>query len=411
LTLTGGFCAMTRQIQIVLGLLGCKPFRSMTQLRAADRRAMQYADFIIVGGGIAGACVAYHLAPKAKVILLEAEAQPGFHASGRSAATLFEGYGSPLVRAMTKVSRNFFARPPGGFASYPVHSPRGALVLAATNEELRSRQASLDAAGIQNEVLHWEECESRVPILREGRFVGAVFEPNAADLDVMAMLQGYFAAARRAGATICCDEKVLLGERDGSGWIVHTRARSIRCEAIINCAGAWADELAASMGVSGLGLTPKRRAAFTFHPPEGVDSRNWPFVTDCSDTWYFKPDAGALMASPGNADPVLPHDVRPEEIDIAIGIDAIQTSTTMSIPRPYRTWAGLRTFAPDEDPVVGYDANVQNFFWCAGQGGYGVQTSPAMGRACSALVLGAALPGELQDAGLTAAEMSPSRFN
>jgi D-arginine dehydrogenase len=183
-----------------------------------------------------------------------------------------------------------------------------------------------------------------------------------------------------------------------------------RAAIVVNAAGAWADEIARRAGVLPIGLEPRRRSAFTFAPPEGVDTVHWPFVVDIDETFYFKPDAGLLLGSAANADPTHPHDVQPEEYDIALGIHRIEEATTMSIQRPVRTWAGLRSFVPDGDLVGGFDPDADGFFWLAAQGGYGIQTSAAMAEACAAMILRNPLPAHLTDEGLTVAMLSPERL-
>jgi D-arginine dehydrogenase len=186
---------------------------------------------------------------------------------------------------------------------------------------------------------------------------------------------------------------------------------SFRAPLLVNAAGAWVDEVAALAGVAPIGIQPRRRSAFLFQPPSDVDTTHWPFVMDVEETFYFKPDAGLLMGCPANADPVSPHDVQPEELDIAMGIHRIEEATTMTIRRPTRTWAGLRSFVADGDLVGGFAPGSNDFFWVAAQGGYGIQTSAAMGEACANLILGRALPEPLQDAGITADMLDPRRLS
>jgi D-arginine dehydrogenase len=200
-------------------------------------------------------------------------------------------------------------------------------------------------------------------------------------------------------------------ERHGAEWIVMAGGREHRAAVLVNAAGAWCDEVARLAGVAPIGLQPKRRSAFTFAPPPGLDVTRWPSVVGADESWYIKPDAGVLLGSPANADPVPPHDVQPEELDIALAIDRIETATTLQIRRPIRTWAGLRSFVADGDLVGGFDAHVPGFFWVAAQGGYGIQTSAAMGQACAALLRGMALPPQLADFGLTPAMLSPARLS
>jgi D-arginine dehydrogenase len=370
------------------------------------------ADFLIIGGGIAAASVGYWLAPHGQVILLERESQPGYHSTGRSAALFMESYGTPQVRALTLASRAFFDNPPAGFTEHPLLSPRGALMVAEPGQEaqleewwdaLRSvtpRAQRLDAAGA---------C-ALVPVLRPERVAAAVFEPDAADMDVHAIHQGFLRGVRRAGGSIVCDAEVTALRRDRGLWRVEAGGQSYEAPVVVNAAGAWADAIAQHAGLPALGLQPKRRAAFIFAPPEGVDARAWPMAIGVSEDWYFKPDAGMLLGSPANADPVEPHDVQPEELDIALAIHRIQEVTTLSIRRPTRTWAGLRSFVTDGDLVGGFDPAAPGFFWVAAQGGYGIQTSAAMGETCAALARGLPIPERIAAFGLTEQMLSPARL-
>jgi D-arginine dehydrogenase len=236
-----------------------------------------------------------------------------------------------------------------------------------------------------------------------------VYEPDASDMDVHALHQGYLREMRRRGGALICNSEVTQIERSGADWLVHAGGSKYSAPILLNAAGAWADPIARLAGVAPLGITPMRRSAFTFAPPEGMDISAWPAVMGADEDWYFKPEAGMLLGSPANADPVEPQDVQPEEMDIAIAIDRIESITTFNIRRPVRIWAGLRSFATDGSLVGGFDTHSPGFFWVAAQGGYGIQTSAAMGEACAALVLGRPIPQHLAQFGLTAASLSPSR--
>jgi len=372
----------------------------------------QRADFLIIGGGIAAASVGYWLAPYGRVVLLERESQPGYHSTGRSAALFMESYGTPQVRALTMASRALFDAPPAGFTEHPLLSPRGALMVAEPGQEaplaewwdaLRSvtpRARRLDAAGA---------C-ALVPVLRPERVAAAVYEPDAADMDVHAIHQGFLRGVRHAGGRIVCDAEVTALRRDGAQWQVEAGGLTYEAPVVINAAGAWADVIAQLAGLPPLGLQPRRRAAFIFAPPEGTDVHAWPMAIGVSEDWYFKPDAGMLLGSPANADPVEPQDVQPEELDIALGIHRIQEMTTLTIRRPTRIWAGLRSFVTDGDLVGGFDPLATGFFWVAAQGGYGIQTSAAMGEACAALARGLPIPEHIAGFGLTEAMLSPQRL-
>lgn len=374
---------------------------------------MNDADFLVVGAGIAGASVGYWLARHGRVTILERESQPGYHSTGRSAALFWEGYGTAQVRALTCASRAFLSAPPQGFATHPVLSPRGALIVAA-----RERADALDAMLAEIAVnapaarkVSGERALAMVPVLRAQAAHQAIHEPDAFDIDVHGLHQGYLRGVRAAGGTAVCGAEVLAIERDRGGWRVTSRAGEHRATVLVNAAGAWCDEVARLAGVAPIGLVPKRRSAFTFAPPAGVDCTRWPMLIDVDERFYVKPDAGMLLGSPANADPTHPQDVQPEEIDIATAIDRIESATTLTIRRPARSWAGLRSFVADGDLVGGFDPRAPGFFWVAAQGGYGIQTSAAMGEACAALASGHPLPARIADFGLDARMLGPARLD
>jgi len=369
------------------------------------------ADVIVMGAGMAGASVAWFLAPHARVLVLEREAYAGMHSTGRSAALFCETYGSAQVRALTRATRPFLDRPPAGFAAHPILTPRGALVIGT-----REQSDDVFAQYEENrpltrvELIDGDAARARVPVLRPEAAVVGMFEPGAADIDVNELHQGFLQGLKSRGGSLRMGVDTAHIERSQGHWLVTGDNDTIyRAPVLVNAAGAWADEVARVADVSPIGLQPKRRTAFLFEPPPGVDTAAWPFVTGAAEDFYFKPDAGLLLGSPANTDPVRPHDVQPEDLDIALGIDRIEQATTMTIHRPRRSWAGLRSFVADGDLVGGFDPKAEGFFWLAAQGGYGIQTSAAMGEACAHLVLGRTLPSHLTDAGIGEAMLSPRR--
>ncbi len=375
---------------------------------------MQQADYLIIGAGIAGASTGYWLAAHGKVVLLERETLPGYHSTGRSAALYTAAYGTPQVRALTLASRAFFDQPPAGFAEHPLLMPRGEMTVdfAGDAEELQRQYESARACVPEMQLLSADEACARLPVLRREKVHGALFDPSASDIDTDALHQGYLRGIRRQQGEIHGDCEVLGLQRDAEGqWLVETGRGQFRAPVLINAAGAWADQIGQLAGAAPLGLQPKRRAAFIFEAPAQIDSHGWPMLVSLDESFYMKPDAGMLLGSPCNADPVEPHDVQPEELDIATGIYLIEEATTLSIRRPFRTWAGLRSFVADGDLVAGFDPRVEGLFWVAAQGGYGIQTSPAMGQASAALVRGEDLPDALAAFGLSAAQLSPARLD
>lgn len=369
--------------------------------------------FAIIGAGMAGASVGYWLSQHESVLILERESQPAYHTTGRSAAMFIETYGPPLVRALTVGSRPFYEEPPVGFTEYPILIPRGVLMIAT-----EAQKAALDEAydiarnlGSQVERLSPAEAQERVPVLRSERLIGATYEADPTDIDVHALLQGFLKGIRHNGGHLVTSAEVTALIRNSQRWRIETSQGVFEAEVVINAAGAWCDEIGKLAGVPLIGLVPKRRSAFIFPSPVGVaNSASWPVVIGADESFYFKPEAGMLLGSPANVDPMPPHDVRPEEIDIATGIARIEEATTMTIRRPTRIWAGLRSFVPDGELVGGFDSAAPGFFWLAGQGGYGIQTAAAMGQACSAILLGQPMPGPFAKLGISTERLSPKRL-
>ena len=369
-------------------------------------------DFLIIGGGIAGASTGYFLSRHGKVAVLERESHAGYHSTGRSAALYTVAYGTPQVRALTAASRAFFDNPPEGFVEHPILTPRGEMTVdfEGNPEELRRQYESALASVPEMRLLDADEACAIVPVLRREKVHGAMLDPSAADIDTDGLLQGYLRGIRRNGGSVQLDSEALEIQRIDDAWEVRCAQQTYRAPVLVNAAGGWSDKIAELAGAAPLGLTPKRRAAFLFSPPEGVDSHAWPVLVSLDESFYFKPDAGMLLGSPANADPVEPHDVQPEELDIALGIYQIEEHTTLSIRRPSHTWAGLRSFFADGDLVSGYDPATPGLYWVAGQGGYGIQTSAAMGEASAALIRHEALPEHLSRHGLSAEMLSPVRL-
>lgn len=375
---------------------------------------MTQADYLIIGGGIAGASAGYWLSHHARVIVLERESMPGYHSTGRSAALYIAAYGTSQVRALTLGSRAFFDQPPAGFAEHPLLTPRGELLVDLIGDpgELQRQYLSAKALVPETRLLDVEESMAMMPILRREKVHGGIYDPTVCDIDTDALYQGYLRGIRRNGGEIHIDSEVQKLTRDGQGlWQVRTAQQHFSAPVILNAAGAWADHIGELAGAQKIGLQPKRRSAFVFAPPAELNIHAWPELAALDGSFYMKPDAGMFLGSPANADPVEPHDVQPEELDIATGIYHIEEATTLSIRRPARTWAGLRSFVSDGDLVCGFDPQVEGLFWIAAQGGYGIQTSPAMGQASAALVRGKPLPDALAAFGLTKAMLSPHRLH
>jgi D-arginine dehydrogenase len=377
-----------------------------------DGKANMRCDYLIIGAGIAGASIGYWLAPHAKVILLERESQPGYHSTGRSAALFFESYGPQQIRALTCASRAFLEHPPAGFTDHPILSPRGALIVAGAGQAdlLDEQHAVVSSVSDHAKRLDASEACALLPVLRRERVLGAVHEPDAADIDVHALHQGYLRGLRAAGGTLVCGAEVSAMTRNADEWRIVAGQNVIEASVVVNAAGAWCDIIALLAGAAPIGLVPMRRSAFIFSPPPDLDISRWPMLIGADESYYVKPDAGILLGSPANADPVEPHDVQAEELDIALAIDRIQTMTTLIIRRPKHVWAGLRSFVSDGNLVGGFDAKVPGFFWAAAQGGYGIQSSAAAGELYAALLRGLPAPSRLIDFGVREEELRPARL-
>jgi len=369
-------------------------------------------DFIIVGAGIAGASLAYELASSGSVCLIEAEPRPGMHATGRSAALFAPTYGGREIRAVTRASRAFFDRPPAGFSEHPLLNPRGCLYIARAEQgkRLDDMVDTIRASGGNVSAIDVGDALVRVPLMRAGYLAAAAFDSDAMDIDVHALHQGFIRGARSVGVRLLTGARTTQIERHNRVWSVTVNSESFSAPVLVNAAGAWADEVAQACGADRLGLQPFRRTAVLVDAPEGVDVRRWPAVIDADEEFYFKPDAGQLLLSPADEVPQGPGDAQPEEWDVAVGVERVEAALDIEVRRVRHSWAGLRTFAPDRVPVVGFDARVEGFFWCAGQGGYGIQTAPAMARSAAALVKHESLPADVAAQGLKVADLSPWRF-
>lgn len=347
-------------------------------------------DIAIIGGGMAGASLAAALAGKASVLLLEAEPQPGYHATGRSAAFWTESYGGPGVQPLTTASGPFLRE-------HGLLAPRGALTLAREEQqpEIERFIRRFGDLGVRVERLDRSAMESRIPGLLRG-WSCAAYEPDCCDIDVAALHALYLAQAIRSGAALWCNAALSRAVREDD-WHLHlSNGREVRCSMLVNAAGAWADAVAGMAGVAPIGIAPMRRtmAQLRTAPAPPADL---PLVLDIGESFYFKPEAGRLWLSPHDETPSPPCDAAPEEADVALAIARLEQVTDWRIERVEHKWAGLRSFAPDRLPVIGFDPANPHFFWFAGQGGFGIQTAPAAAEMAARLLLveagGAVDPG------------------
>lgn len=371
------------------------------------------ADVLVIGAGIAGAGAAWFLARSGtSVVVLEREWQPGYHSTGRSAALFSETYGNAPIRALTSASRAFLAAPPDGFTPQPLLAPRGFLVVGTASEE-SSLRAALDEFRKLTPSVRWvtaAEALELLPVLRPEAAACALIEPDAMDIDVHAVHQGFLRGATAAGGRIVSNAGVEALERRDGVWHATTPAGRFEAPVVVNAAGAWADGVAALAQVPALGLVPKRRTMIAFDPPAGVDLDHCPMAIGADESWYVKPDAGRVLASPADETPSPACDCQPEELDIAITVDRIERATTLTVRRIVSKWAGLRVFAPDKTLIAGFDPAAEGFFWLAGQGGYGIQTSPAMGRIAAGLIVEGRFPDEVARWGVTPSALAPGRL-
>ncbi|NLY33390.1 MAG: FAD-binding oxidoreductase [Alcaligenaceae bacterium] len=371
-------------------------------------------DVIIIGAGIAGASVAYRLSAHVSVLVLERESQPGYHSTGRSAAMFMETYGTPQIQALTRAGRGFFEQAQSsGFTDQPVLHPRGCIYVARPDqkEELDSMYTQALALSPNVEFIDPDKIVEMAPCMKKELLYGGVLERNAEDIDVDVLHQGYLKGMRKNGAVLKNNAEVVQCQRIEDKWQVSlANGESFRCTTLVNAAGAWADHIARLSQVAPVGLQPCRRTAFTFDAPEGLDLLTLPMVVDINEQYYFKPDAGQILGAPANADPVEAQDVVAEELDVATGIYYIEEATSFKIRRPNHVWAGLRSFVKDGDLVVGFDRTAEGFFWLAGQGGYGIQSSAGVSELASALILNQPLSETLLKEKVDPTLVSPNRF-
>lgn len=372
-------------------------------------------DVLVIGAGMAGASVAAHLAEKCpenfSVHLIEREDQPGYHSTGRSAALFSEIYGSAPVRALTRASRAFLEHPPESFAAHTLLEPRPTVFVATAAQaeafDVMQQQEDIKAG------TRWispAEAAALCPILRADELIGALIEDASADIDVHGLHQGYLKRFRALGGALTLGADVEAITREGELWQVKTRVGTFVAKTVVNAAGAWAGQIGALAGAQDIGLMPKRRTAILVEPPAGMNPARWPMIMDVGEEFYFKPDAGMLLVSPCDETESPACDAQPEELDVAIAADRVMTATTLQIRRVSHSWAGLRSFVADRTPVSGYDPKLTGFFWLAGQGGYGIQTAPAMAELAASLILDGTVPARLADFGVDASALAPDRL-
>lgn len=372
---------------------------------------MDHFDIAIVGGGIAGASLAFRLAPQRRVLLVEMEPRFGIHASGRSATLFSEFYGNNAVQALTLHSRGFFTAPPRDFSEFPLLREHGALWIAAQDSQIAVAKDFEHGRSIvpSLEMVNYAQMRELCPVLRPEAAALGVFEPHAADLDATAMLAGYLKWARASGAILLANQAELHIRRNGGQWQLDMAGKSASAEILVNAAGGWCDQLAASVGSPGIGVRAYRRTLAIIDAPSGYDVRDWPVVTDLDDRYYFKPAGpNRLVISPADETEVAAQDVSADDLDVAIAVDRVMNATTINVNRVHSSWAGLRTFVANRSPVIGWDAEVPQLFWSAAHGGFGLMASPAISEVAAAILTGQHIPEPLRRNGITERLFAPA---
>lgn len=342
-------------------------------------------DIIIIGGGIAGAAAGAELSSSARVLILESEEQPGYHATGRSAAFFTTTYGNELSRKIGTVVKPFFCNPPADLTEAKLLHPRDSIFVAKESqlEKLEGLKAMLgdDVSSISAD----EICQ-RVPILKSERVEAGLLDQTGGELDSDTLFQAYLRKFRKNKGVMQCRSEVQSLSREGGIWHVEARNETYTASTVINAAGPWADSVANLAGLEGLGNKPLKRTAILLEVPDHSDISNWPMIVDVGAELYFKPDAGLVMVSPADEISSPACDAQPDELDVAITVDRFMTETSVQVRRVNHQWAGLRTFTDDRNPVVGFDSRSEGFFWLAGLGGFGIATAPALAKLTAYLI-------------------------
>jgi D-arginine dehydrogenase len=372
----------------------------------------EIVDVAIVGGGIAGISLAYFLSTHRSVTVVERETALGYHSSGRSAAEFAFRFHSAVVGKLARISYPFLVNPPEGFTETELLKHRGNLLIADAEKSERLAQvfAEESAGGPGLQRLTVDQAIERAPILNPDYVADAFYDPDCWDIEAENLLQGFAKGARASGATIKNSAELRNASRESGTWIVDTTAGEIRAKTIVNATGAWADKTAELFGLKPLGIVPYRRTAITVDVPVGIDVGALPEINEIDELFYMKPEAGRLLVSPADATESEPCDAQPEEIDIAYAAWYLEQATTIAVRHVAHSWAGLRTFARDRVPVVGFSAEKEGFFWLAGQGGFGIQTAPALGRFASDLIVGNPVAEDFAQRGFGVGLFAPRRF-
>lgn len=371
---------------------------------------MSVYDFAVIGGGIAGASIARELACSGSAVLLERERVAGYHTTGRSAAMFAPAYGPTAIRALTRASAAFFDAPPEGFSETPLLSPRDTLMIARPDQKdsFDSLRAELEKDG-EVTVLGDVELIDRYALLNPNYAAHGLLDTHSSDIDVAALHRGFLSDFKARGGEMRLGAEVVSLARVDGVWRINLSNGAIEAKILVNAAGAWGEALGEMAGAETIGLVPKRRTAMTISAPQEPATRDYPLIVDIDEEFYLKPEPNGLLISPANEDPEPPCDVQPDEMDIALCVDRIERAFALKVPRIDSKWSGLRSFVADKTPVLGFSDVAEDFFWCVGQGGYGIQTAPAMGRVGAALATGSAIPADCAAEGVSADDLAPGR--
>ncbi|SEG87336.1 D-arginine dehydrogenase [Actinacidiphila yanglinensis] len=373
---------------------------------------MSSYDVVVVGGGIAGVSIAYELGADRSVCLLERESSLATHTTGRSAATFIESLGGDQIRGLTRASRPFYESPPEPFEE-GLLTPLSLLLIASAGraDALRSMYGQISVLTPDVRLLDEREARRLNPLLRPGYVELAVLDPGAREMDVHAIHQGYARGLRRRDGVVQRSAKVVSATRRGGLWTVTDAAGGeYRAPVVVNAAGAWVDQVAQAAGARPIGIRPLLRTIFMVGAPAGTDVSGLPLTADIDDAFYFRPEGPQLLCSPADETPAPPGDARPDPMSIALGLEAVNAATVLNARHVRSSWAGLRSFAPDRNPVVGYDGQAEGFFWFAGQGGFGIQTAPALARLGAALVRNAEVAADILGHGVSVEQLAATRF-
>jgi D-arginine dehydrogenase len=369
---------------------------------------MMTYDFLVVGAGIAGASVAAHLAATHSVLLVDMEERAGYHTTSRSAASYEPNYGPLPMLALTRASHAFFMEPTRGFTDVPLFTPRGSLFLEAEGQANKTENLLSKSKGLTE--LNIAQTRELFPVLKPDYAKRSFLDSMTGDLDVDLLHRGYLRMLKERGGKLLLSSPLVSTTYSKGQWAARCGSTDITATVLINAAGAWGDVVARLCGATPIGLIPKRRSIGVIPMPANVDFARWPMVTDVGETWYAKPQSGKMIVSSADATPAEPHDAYADDLAIAEGIDRMMTATTLEVERLDHSWGGLRTFAPDGNPVVGFDPHTEGFFWLVGQGGYGIQSSPGLSAMAADMARRLPIPKSVIDMGLNPPDIAPERL-